>query len=135
MKFVLKLVILLGGIGLLGLLGHRALRYQPFEAAPNLSGGSAGHAGWGQAGIQKLKITGQKAGTWERFTTRGVTTPPLTDTTNILLAGMDTRRWKRGGRTDALVVLVLDRKTRHLGLVSVPRDLYITIPGHAPNRI
>lgn len=135
MKFVLKLVILLGGIGLLGLLGHRVLRYQPFEAAPSLSVGPTARPGWGQPGIQQLKISGQKAGAWERFTTRGITTPPLTDTTNILLAGMDTRQLERGGRTDALVVLVLDRRTRHVGLVSIPRDLYITIPGHEPNRI
>ena len=136
MKFVTKLSILLAGVILLGLLGWKVLFYRPFEAAPSLAPVGGVQAGWGEAGIQKLQSKGQKAGPWMRFSTRGITTPPLTDTTNILLAGMDTRQWrKRGGRTDALVVVVLDHKTRHVGLVSIPRDLYISIPGHEPNRI
>ena len=136
MKFVIKLSILLSGVVLLGLLGWKALLYRPFEAAPSLAPAGGVQAGWGNTGIQKLQSKGQKTGPWMRFSSRGITTPPLTNTTNILLAGMDTRQWrKRGGRTDALVVVVLDHKTKHVGLVSIPRDLYIDIPGHQPNRI
>ncbi len=135
MKFVIKLSILLAGVVLLGLVGYRALQYRPFDAAPSLPGAGVAGAGWGKAGTQTLDVKGQKAGAWMRFTTRGISTPPLTNTTNILLVGVDTRSWKRGGRTDALVVVVLDRRTNHVGLVSIPRDLYIAIPGHQPNRI
>ena len=135
MKFVIKLSILLSGTVLLGLLGWNVLQYRPFEAAPSLETTGSVQTGWAQTGIQKLEVKGQKTGSWMRFTSKGVTTPPLTNTTNILLAGMDTRQWKRGGRTDVLVVLVLDHRTNHVGLVSIPRDLYINIPGHGPNRI
>jgi LCP family protein required for cell wall assembly len=74
-------------------------------------------------------------GTVPRDVVEGIRTPPLQATTNILLAGLDTRPDQYGGRTDALVVLVLDDRSAHVGLVGIPRDLLVAIPGHAPNRI
>ena len=137
MKFAIKFLILLGGVALVLLLAWRVLLYRPFEMAPTVTAPPSAtvHAGWGRSGAGKLEVKGQQTGPWLRFSTRGVATPPLTNTTNILLAGIDTRQWRHGGRTDALVVLVLDHKTNHVGLVSIPRDLYIKIPGHEPDRI
>lgn len=64
------------------------------------------------------------------------TTPPLRNTLNILLVGVDRRPGARsGGRTDTILVAVLDRSSDHVGLVSVPRDLYVEFPGHGPARI
>jgi len=63
-------------------------------------------------------------------------TPPLSHTLNVLLVGVDRRRAEaRGGRPDTLVLAVFDERTDHLGLVSIPRDLYVDIPGHGPARI
>ncbi len=63
-------------------------------------------------------------------------TPPLTDTENLLVVGVDRRPdTGRGGRPDTLIVAVLDERSGHVGLVSVPRDLYVEVPGYGPARI
>ncbi len=63
-------------------------------------------------------------------------TPPLTDTLNVLLVGLDRRPGvKRGGRPDTIVVAALAKDTGHLGLISIPRDLFVDIPDHGPDRI
>ena len=53
---------------------------------------------------------------------------------NYLLVGIDHTRgaW---GRADTLVVAIFDEERGHGGLVSIPRDLYVDIPGHGPARI
>lgn len=59
----------------------------------------------------------------------------LEETENYLLAGVD-RTWGRGfGRADTIVLAVFDDATEHVGLVSVPRDLLVEVPGHGPARI
>ena len=73
---------------------------------------------------------------WWHDRIEGVATPPLSETLNLLLVGLDTRPdmpW--GGRADALVVVVVDLRSEHVGLVSIPRDLLVAIPGAEPNRI
>jgi LCP family protein required for cell wall assembly len=63
-------------------------------------------------------------------------TPPLTDTKNYLFIGLDRRPGARyGGLADTIIIAVLDENSGHMGLVSVPRDLYVEIPGHGPDRI
>lgn len=52
------------------------------------------------------------------------------------MAGIDRRPGAgRGGRPDTLIVAALDRRSGHVGLVSVPRDLYVEVPGHGLARI
>ena len=63
-----------------------------------------------------------------------IETPPLTNTTNILLAGVDTRPERFGGRTDALVLVVLDAQSGHVGLIGVPRDLLVNVAVHDPEQ-
>jgi LCP family protein required for cell wall assembly len=63
-------------------------------------------------------------------------TPPLSQTTNYLLVGTDKRADTGfGGLPDTLIVAAFDRRSGHVGLVSVPRDLYVLIPDHGPDRI
>jgi LCP family protein required for cell wall assembly len=55
---------------------------------------------------------------------------------NLLLLGID----RRGGtgwayRTDTIMVATLDQDTRAAGILSIPRDLQLTIPGHGQDRI
>jgi LCP family protein required for cell wall assembly len=59
----------------------------------------------------------------------------LTSTENILVLGTDNRPELEAWRTDTIMVLAVDRKTNQVGIVSVPRDLYVDIPGHAKDRI
>jgi LCP family protein required for cell wall assembly len=63
-------------------------------------------------------------------------TPPLASTHNVLIIGLDRRADGQGaGLTDTLIVAVLDQGHDHLGLVGVPRDLYVDIPNHGQGRI
>jgi LCP family protein required for cell wall assembly len=63
-------------------------------------------------------------------------TPPFRNTINCLLIGLDRRPGTGGGgRTDTLIIAVIDRGSDHVGLISVPRDLYVMIPDVGPGRI
>jgi LCP family protein required for cell wall assembly len=55
---------------------------------------------------------------------------------NLLLVGIDRRNgtgWAY--RTDTIMVITLDPKTRTAGLLSIPRDLQVPIPGYGEDRI
>ncbi|MCB9611913.1 MAG: LCP family protein [Sandaracinus sp.] len=52
-----------------------------------------------------------------------------------LIAGIDRTRSGGFGRTDTLVVALFDDATGHVGLVSIPRDLLVDVPGHGLARI
>lgn len=65
-----------------------------------------------------------------------VRTPPLTHTRNFLVVGLDRRPDGSGpALADTLLVVVVDEQSRHVGLVSIPRDLYVEIPGGPTDRI
>ncbi len=56
--------------------------------------------------------------------------------TNLLLVGIDRRNGSSWAyRTDTILVLTLDPETRAAGLLSIPRDLQLPIPGHGEDRI
>lgn len=56
--------------------------------------------------------------------------------TNILLMGLDARP-KEGdvGRTDTLILMTFIPLQPYVGALSIPRDLWVTVPGHGENRI
>lgn len=63
-------------------------------------------------------------------------TPPLSNTRNFLIIGLDRRPDGTGpALADTLVVVVLDERSEHVGLISVPRDLYVDIPESGTDRI
>jgi len=63
-------------------------------------------------------------------------TPPLTNTRNFLVVGLDRRPDGSGpALADSLVVVVLDEASQHVGLISFPRDLYVDIPDSGTDRI
>jgi len=56
---------------------------------------------------------------------------------NILLLGLD-QRWQvqhRSFRTDAIMIASLDTETNEGLLFSIPRDLYVEVPGNGKRRI
>ncbi|MBK8051324.1 MAG: LCP family protein [Anaerolineales bacterium] len=64
--------------------------------------------------------------------------PPsdLERTTNLLLLGSDRRPNTPNWRTDVMMILAIDNASKQVGVVSLPRDLYVdTIPGHRGNKI
>lgn len=50
---------------------------------------------------------------------------------NILLLGIDEREIEQGPwRTDTMILLTIDPATRSAGMLSIPRDLWVPIPGY-----
>jgi len=63
-------------------------------------------------------------------------TPQTLDRTeNILVLGTDTRPGDGVWRTDSIMIVAIDRQARQVGIVSIPRDLYVNIPGYGKERI
>lgn len=63
-------------------------------------------------------------------------TPALASTRNFLIVGLDRRADGSGpALADTLMLVVLDERTDHVGLISIPRDLYVAIPDATTDRI
>mgnify|MGYP000882300561 CR=1 FL=1 len=55
---------------------------------------------------------------------------------NILVMGIDQRTGEEGAfRTDTMIVVSVDPVRKTVGMLSIPRDLWVDIPGYQPNRI
>ncbi len=55
---------------------------------------------------------------------------------NILLLGVDKRPQEEGPcRTDTMILVTVDPAINSAGMLSIPRDLYLEIPGYGLNRI
>lgn len=70
----------------------------------------------------------------------GVTGVPLPDyerkeRVNILLLGVDRRPDEKFSRTDTMILVTVDPNTKTAGMLSVPRDLWVSIPGYDEDRI
>lgn len=55
----------------------------------------------------------------------------------VLVMGMDWRPGEFGAsvRTDTMILISLDPRTNSVGMLSIPRDLYVDVPGYGPQRI
>jgi LCP family protein required for cell wall assembly len=55
----------------------------------------------------------------------------------VLVMGMDKRPGEFGSafRTDTLILISLDPRTNHVGMLSIPRDLFVDVPGYGLQRI
>ncbi|MGC9334155.1 MAG: LCP family protein [Anaerolineae bacterium] len=57
------------------------------------------------------------------------------DQLNIVLLGSDKRPRSGAWRTDSMIVVSVDMQNNIVRLLSIPRDLWVYIPGHGYNRI
>ena len=57
------------------------------------------------------------------------------ETVNFLLIGSDRRSATGSTRTDTIVVAILRPNEGQVSLISIPRDLWVSIPGYENNRI
>ncbi len=77
----------------------------------------------------------------EQMQATGVTGVPLPnyqrkERVNILLLGVDQRPDETYSRTDTMIVVTIDPDGKTAGMLSIPRDLYVPIPGYdEENRI
>lgn len=74
----------------------------------------------------------QAAGT---STTSGEQLPAVSGIYNVLLIGSDTRNPDGNGRSDSMILVSLNSKTKKVVMVSFMRDMYVSIPGHGKTRI
>jgi LCP family protein required for cell wall assembly len=70
----------------------------------------------------------------------GITGVPLPDyekkeRVNILLLGIDKRPDEQYARTDTMILVTVDPENKTAGMVSIPRDLWVEIPGFNESRI
>ena len=89
------------------------------------------------AGERTIGIVPQRGG---EIPVTGITGVPLPDykkqeRVNILLLGIDQRPDEQFARTDTMILVTVDPENRTAGMVSLPRDLYIDIPGYSQSRI
>ena len=56
---------------------------------------------------------------------------------NILFMGLDMRDWQMSDvpRTYTMILFTIDPSTRTAGMLSIPRDLWVEIPGNGANKI
>ena len=54
---------------------------------------------------------------------------------NVVLLGSDKRPRSGAWRTDSMIIVSVDMKSNIVRLLSIPRDLWVYIPGHGYNRI
>jgi LCP family protein required for cell wall assembly len=57
---------------------------------------------------------------------------------NVLLIGLDYRDWVAGEgapRSDTMIVLTIDPLSKTAGMISIPRDMWVNIPGFGYSRI
>ena len=57
---------------------------------------------------------------------------------NILIIGLDYRDWEAGlgaPRSDTMILLTIDPLTKSAGMLSIPRDMWVNIPGFRYGRI
>lgn len=60
----------------------------------------------------------------------------LDERTNILLMGIDRRPGESFiSRTDSMMIISVDPENNKAAILSVPRDLYVMIPGHGLDRV
>lgn len=65
----------------------------------------------------------------------GIETSDYKDVRNIALLGIDSRQDNDSGRSDAVVILTIDKKHKKLKLTSIARDTYVSIDGHSKDKL
>lgn len=83
-------------------------------------------ATWMTAGLSTTSVAAS--------TTEATPEPPTG--MNIVLLGSDTRSSDgKGGRSDTIILVHVDPEANFLSMLSLPRDLRVTVPEHGPQKI
>ena len=65
----------------------------------------------------------------------GITTEVYSEVKNIALLGLDSRSDNKSGRSDANVILTIDKKHDKIKLTSIARDSYVSIDGKGKDKL
>lgn len=61
--------------------------------------------------------------------------PDPPNSMNILVLGSDNRGDETNGRSDTMMLVHVDRSQNFVSILSIPRDLYVEVPGHGKQKI
>ena len=88
-------------------------------------------------GVGLYQLVGVIYGKMNYWEVSSVTDAPMQKdgVVNILLIGNDSRENGEDGRSDAMILLSVSRKTKTIYMTSLLRDMYVEIPGHEGNRL
>jgi LCP family protein required for cell wall assembly len=98
-------------------------------------------ASWNQAGLPSFQLVGRPSSDSTPLPGETPTIPLVADTpvpwngtdrVTILLMGLDFRDWESGDgppRTDSMMLVSVDPVSHTVGMLSIPRDLWVEIPG------
>lgn len=64
-----------------------------------------------------------------------VAPPAATEATTILLIGSDRRWGESRGRSDTMMLVRINPEKQTISILSIPRDLRVSIPGHGYNKV
>lgn len=107
-------------------------------------------ASWESPGPPNLFPGAESGQSQEETPVQGAPTPTIsaltdipepwngTDRVTVLLMGLDLRDWEAGvgaPRTDSMMLVTIDPVTLDAGMLSLPRDLWVEIPGYDHGRI
>jgi len=65
----------------------------------------------------------------------GISTSDYSSVKNIALLGIDSREDNNTGRSDAIVILTVDKKHKKLKMTSIARDTYASVDGHSKDKL
>ena len=106
---------------------------------PFCGGGEQGLSGGPEDGTGGNTGTGTEAGSQQEVFTYTAPDPwDGSSRVNVLIMGLDARDWEAGSgapRTDTMIVLTYDPVTQTAGMLSIPRDLWVEIPGFGHDKI
>jgi LCP family protein required for cell wall assembly len=107
------------------------------QAAPTgLAGEPAAPANMPQPGASATPIAGSAVAPLPTLTPMPAFPISIPDRyTNIVLLGSDRRPGAAAWRTDSIIIVSVDSTNKIVRLLSIPRDLWVYIPGHGYNRI
>ncbi len=71
----------------------------------------------------------------EKLEELNISTTTYNGVKNIALLGIDSRQDNTSGRSDAVLVLSIDKKHDKIKLISIARDSYVKIDGHGKDKI
>jgi LCP family protein required for cell wall assembly len=104
--------------------------------------------GWASGAPNPFGLSAKETDTALGTSMPGETTLPIIEETpqawdgteriTVLLMGLDYRDWQSGDgppRTDTMMLLTIDPVAKTAGMLSIPRDLWVEIPGFEHNRI
>ena len=93
--------------------------------------------GIGMVQVNKVAGTLKEYGHTEPFRAGTITAPPPGKPQTLLLVGSDRRYGDARGdaRSDTLMLIRLDPKQNATTVLSIPRDLRVTIPGHGIDKV